>query len=227
LATLRAAITTVLLNTHPEDEISANRDLFHRGYFASLDHLDDVLSFRVDYEDPDSTTLLASQDLFLELSPDAALLPGVDYAHAFLNTRPSLYHPRGLHSEVLFGPVKNGTCSCGRYHDYPGCTTCTTCGVPVTTRSMRSSASSLLTIPESLGVLSNPATTEPLAYVPVTSPSLRAPRYANGRWVLSGLDRIYTRLLVTFALAERTNSPTHLGILKTLAAADVSQLYAG
>jgi hypothetical protein len=223
---LRNAIASALIREHRGDELAARSDLNQRGYLASLMSLEEILAFGVDYEEPSPAALSSSQGLFSDLATDAALLPGVDYVHAFLNSSPTLYHPRGLHSEVLFGPTKYGTCMCGRYFHHPQRTTCDRCGVPVAGSHLRATSTSLIAIPDTL-VLINPATGDQLPYVPVVSPVLRAPRCRQGRWTLSTLDRLYTRLLVTFALAEDFPAPGQSHLLSRLAAADITQLYTG
>ena len=225
IVALRARIYEKLIDERERTPDSEHNVLTYRGYLASLGALENIIALYVDYEEPTPEARAASYALFAALSPDSAVLPGVDYVHAALATRPALLHPRGLHSELIFEPSSAGACACGRYLDRYTRPACKKCGAAVSGVSPRPPTSSLIAIP---GVFRrsfvNPATSQALPYVPVIPTLFRSPSLERGRWTFCIFDRIYTRILVTFALAASSSDPGQLQLLRALAASDISQL---
>ena len=57
------------------------------------------------------------------------------------------FHPQGLFSEQIFGPVKNYTCQCGIYHGPFASGTCKDCGVDITNSEERRRRYAKITLP--------------------------------------------------------------------------------
>jgi hypothetical protein len=104
-----------------------------------------------------------------------------------------------LHCERIFGPEVLGTCTCGKYQDWPTVLRCERCGVLTGSSALR--AETFATIRLAFDV-ENPITHRMTSLIPVIPPALRPVLIDGGDCSFDEIDRYYVRLLVLSSLAE-------------------------
>jgi hypothetical protein len=174
------------------------------GLLAALDSIRTIDALRVSYRPPTPSETKELRALFTNI-PAHHLTKGVTSPTAFEGNRSHTPKPLGLHSQVLFGPLRSGSCACGRYAQSTEVLTCERCGVTTGDSSLRSSTTSFITLPPA--ILATKSVTVPgrkklLEYIPVSPPHQRDVVITSNSFVFSTVDRIYTRMLVTCQLIE-------------------------
>jgi len=82
---------------------------------------------------------------FLNLNEFCSNLPEITTEKIFLKKH---FHPEGLYSEQIFGPLRNYTCQCGTYYGASKSgSTCTTCGVDIVSSNERRKRFAKITLP--------------------------------------------------------------------------------
>ena len=95
------------------------------------------------------------------------------------------FHKEGLFSEVLFGPVKDYSCSCGRVHGIENeGVTCKNCGVTCGPSDSRRTTFGKIDIPDNLTIV-NPALLDMLDRVDIPIKKLKLSKLISGRQTIS------------------------------------------
>ncbi len=97
------------------------------------------------------------------------------------------FHKDGLFSEVLFGPVKDYSCSCGKVHGRENVgVTCKYCGVTCDTSEKRRTTFGKIDIPENITIV-NPITLDMMDSV-ISIPKLKLSKVISGKQTIKLVD---------------------------------------
>ena len=97
------------------------------------------------------------------------------------------FHKDGLFSEVLFGPVKDYSCSCGKVHGRENVgVTCKYCGVTCDTSEKRRTTFGKIDIPENITIV-NPVTLDMMDSV-ISIPKLKISKVISGKQTIKIID---------------------------------------
>jgi hypothetical protein len=172
------------------------------GLLGALERIRAIDALSVTYRPITTSELRALRELFAAMPENPTTKP-VTSAAAFDGTRSVESRYKGLHSQVLFGPLSNGTCSCGKYRQWPTVLTCERCGVVTGDSVLRATTTSFLALPYAIRATKTvtiPGKNQPLGYIPITAPAQRAAAIDGTAFILSTADRLYTRMLVVCRL---------------------------
>jgi DNA-directed RNA polymerase beta' subunit len=98
------------------------------------------------------------------------------------------FHKDGLFSEVIFGPVKDYSCSCGKVHGRENAgVTCKFCGVTCDTSEKRRTTFAKIVIPENL-VIVNPAILDMLDNIHLSIAKLKLSKLISGKQTIKLVD---------------------------------------
>jgi hypothetical protein len=162
------------------------------GLLAALDHLSEITALRVTYR---PRTLEARRYLG-DIQQNWPRHPA-DYITNFtavsdrfaFNAAKSAPTPLGLHSQRIFGPLVNNTCTCGKYKNWDTQIECDRCHVTTGPASLRDNTCSYIEVPQALHA------DFVLATIPVIPPTQRPCFQIRNTWEFSDFDRFYTRML--------------------------------
>jgi hypothetical protein len=136
---------------------------------------------------------------------------------------PYRYNHRGLQSEVVFGPIADGTCSCGYYQNWGEEVECHRCGVTTADSSVRLTRGGAIDL---VTPVVHPVFGGWVHRVEVVPAGLRALAVHGGHIEIDSLDLEYQRLLTINDLAQtQRDNALSTGTTQVLAQRVIDDLF--